>query len=236
MELRIGFANKYYTLWEVTETTQENSRGNYLIIRYRYLHNLSFDKDKAFAKFPEAKWDETLQGRRGSFYKSSRIIEDDKFNFGKYATLKFTECNDYNYMMWFYNNCANENQKQILGNILINQNYGLCEGIMYSPEKMEEIRKEEEKRKYGESKLASGNPFIVLFERNLSSEGTYFVSQLNITLKFRDYKVYTYEDYYYGLPCDKKGTGKRIKNRQVMIGQYILESSDVAIVTDWKYV
>ena len=237
MELRIGFANKYYTLWEYSEEVMESSRGKFFIKRYKYRHNLSFDKERAFAKFPEAVFDETLVGRRGSWSTSSRIIDDDKFHVGKYANKLFTEVDDYDYMMWFANNCCNEAQKSILIPILINQGYGYIPGDSYlkSPKDIEEYRKEQEKTNYGKSKLEQGIPFIVTFTRNLNDDGEYFVEPLGITVKFPNFNIYYYEGFPYGLPCDNKGKGKRIKNRQVMIGQYIADGETV-IVTDWKYV
>ena len=83
----IGFSNKYYTLWNIEEETRSLGNGcNYVITHYWYVKNISFDKDKAFAQYPEAVFDENLRGMTRSW--SSRPKEVwtcvDVFRFGKY--------------------------------------------------------------------------------------------------------------------------------------------------------
>ncbi len=64
----IGFAGKYYTLWEVTSSTTDFCNGKHCIIKsYTYLQNISFDKEKVFAMYPNIEIDEELRGRTKSF-------------------------------------------------------------------------------------------------------------------------------------------------------------------------
>lgn len=49
----IGKANKFYTLWEVTEDTYRMHDGRpYTVTHHIYMKNLSFDKETAMAKVP----------------------------------------------------------------------------------------------------------------------------------------------------------------------------------------
>lgn len=47
----IGFENKYYTAWEISEEIVQESWGAYKITHYIYLRNLSFDFETAKSKF-----------------------------------------------------------------------------------------------------------------------------------------------------------------------------------------
>ena len=221
MEYKIGFTRKYYTLWSF-ETTYDYNASNVLVKhdRYTYIKNISFDKEKAISKYPEATVDESLNGRRGSFVKSTYIAEKDKFQFGKYKGMKFSECHDYEYMAWFYKQCSTEDQKLYLTSILCSNGYKLYGDELVSPEKLEEIHKEELKTANTEKLLEKKVPFMVTFSSSLSDYGEYLVDDLNILLSFKEYKVMTYQGFYYGLPKDEKGTSKRIKNKQVLIESY----------------
>ena len=56
----IGKANKFYTLWEVTERKMTSLRGNtYTVINHQYFKNISFDLAKAKKLYPNAIIDET---------------------------------------------------------------------------------------------------------------------------------------------------------------------------------
>lgn len=55
----IGFANKFYTLWHVIERKYSKT--------YIYRKNISFSKEKAFEKYPDAVFDERLNGMSHTF-------------------------------------------------------------------------------------------------------------------------------------------------------------------------
>ena len=60
----IGFANKFYTLWHITEETKPLGNGrSYVITNYTFIKNISFDKGVALSKYPEAIFDENLRGK-----------------------------------------------------------------------------------------------------------------------------------------------------------------------------
>ena len=92
----IGFSNKYYTLWDVTSETKDLGNGShYEITHHYYIQNLSFNKDKAFAKYPDAKFDESLRGQT-KYFKTQKLVFDtiDTFRFGKYKFNKIIESED----------------------------------------------------------------------------------------------------------------------------------------------
>ena len=64
----IGFANKYYTLWQIDTYTRTIRVGqNEEVTRYAYIKNISFDRETAFAKYPNAKFIEDLRGKTQSW-------------------------------------------------------------------------------------------------------------------------------------------------------------------------
>jgi hypothetical protein len=92
--LTIGFANQYYTLWEVTSTERYDvfTGATYMRTNYTYIQNLSFDfeaaKHKVEAMADNFAVDLELNGYMGRRYFTERMIKDmplDRFTFGKYA-------------------------------------------------------------------------------------------------------------------------------------------------------
>ena len=109
MNPTIGFTNKYYTLWEVSDPYQ-TFEGVYTVTRqdYTYIQNLSFELDKAQQKAIEKYGeklpvDEELRGKSRSFSKSLSInVNPDKFLFGKYKGQNFVDVDDVSYKMWYW--------------------------------------------------------------------------------------------------------------------------------------
>lgn len=99
MKQVIGFTNKYYTLWEVSDPytywiSKENSVER---TDYTYIKNLSMDFDSAKSKVV-GKYDIDLDLRgAGSFHRDFRIdpvYGDDEFSFGMLKGEKIAESND----------------------------------------------------------------------------------------------------------------------------------------------
>lgn len=242
MALKIGFARKYYTVWDYSVTYRTDERGiKFKSEHYVFLRNASKDKEKAFAKYPDAEYCEDLYGRRGSWHHEKRIIDNNIFHVGKYRGFLFTACTDYNYMMWFYNNCAIDEQKENIEAVLIPEGYEVItytstnEKQMISPKDVQLRKEHEEREENGKAKLKKGIPFIVTTTRNLDDMGEYFVNDLEITIRFEKYKVGYYQGFTWGLPIDKKGHAKRIKNKQIFIEKYELINETTALVKEWKF-
>ena len=102
----IGFANKFYTLWEVTEETRDLGNGrSYLITHYTYIKNISFDKETALSKYPGISIDENLKGHTESWSSKKEIWDNvNTFRFGKYAYKNIEEVNDVSYTEWYWAN------------------------------------------------------------------------------------------------------------------------------------
>ena len=51
----IGFANKFYTLWTITDECKSLGNGRiYKVTHYCYIKNISMDKGTAITKYPNA--------------------------------------------------------------------------------------------------------------------------------------------------------------------------------------
>jgi len=111
----LGFANKFYTLWDVQESPVyiTDAYGNHHLSRvdtqYYYLKNVSFDKDVAMAKYPNTPLDEDLRGKTRDFQRTGNDERTtDIVWFGKYNGQLLTEIadKDFNYILWLHGNCA----------------------------------------------------------------------------------------------------------------------------------
>jgi len=97
MKQVIGFTNKYYTLWEVSDPyiywmSKENSVER---IDYTYIKNLSMDFDSAKSKM-DGEYDIDLDLRgAGSFSKTFKDTANaDEFSYGKLHGKKINEATD----------------------------------------------------------------------------------------------------------------------------------------------
>ena len=225
----IGFANKFYTLWEITEETRPLGNGrSYLITNFTYIKNISMSREATIAKYPDVSIDENLRGKTRS-WSSEKIIYDnvDTFRFGKYATMKIDNVFDTDYIAWYWDNVFEEH-KDYVGEVLKAHGYEIREwgaGNKYlvSPEALENERKMNKAMNIMEAELKSGN-FVHLFvERNLDYNGDYVEN--NITYHFPEVKENYYQGYEYYLPV-VNGKQKRIKNKNLCITDYNYEVSD----------
>lgn len=105
----VGFANQFYTYWEVSTTKNYTSEmGWHWTTYYRYIQNLSTDKELAMRKAqqmaPEGKfvefWEE-LSGRSESW--SSQSFEPGRFQFGRYIGERIVDVDDISYIVWYLN-------------------------------------------------------------------------------------------------------------------------------------
>ena len=110
----IGFAKKFYTLWDVSvETLYTEVNGQHRPSGEKctrsYFQNLSTDLDKAQARFTELTGlsapspDEDLKGHTRSWTtkKDFQVYLDGEFTYGKYAGQMINECTDADYLRWY---------------------------------------------------------------------------------------------------------------------------------------
>lgn len=225
---KIGFTNKFYTLWEITEqetfsTSPYTGKPYVSSVRtyYHFIQNLSFDFERAKTKAGITDYDPTLKGKK-SWYTPYKYIpcpiedmgNDTKIFFGKYSgkTLGEIFVSDRNYFDWLINNTNNPelgiimNALPLLKNERLNKLAILEESISFSE---------------GEETIEFD------IHKNLQplGNGKYFI---NIEVE-KDYTVkiifpYAKEQYYAGfefyLPLDSKGKAKRIKGKTVELSGY----------------
>ena len=230
--LAIGFANKFYTLWNITEETKPLGNGrSYMITHYTFIKNISFDKETALAKYPEAILDENLRGKTTSWNTTEEVWDNvDTFRFGKYNGQKINEVNDLGYTEWYWDQVTGEH-KQYISEYFKENGYEIrcwiseldngqkvAHQYLVSPEALENERKDKAELNILVEKCKNGEVFEVVPTKNLDDEGEF--RDGNIIYKFENFKVMYYNGYPYGLPVDAKGKSKRIKNKNLKITKY----------------
>ena len=160
----IGFANKFYTLWDVTSTVVESKYSKDTLVTNTYIKNISMDIDKVKELYPGIEIDESLKGHSCTFEytKERKEINTDKFNFGKYEGKLISECNDKSYLRWFFDNCDGE-RKQNVETRLVELGFVVKDDIIFT---QEEIVKEEQI----ERMLSNKEELEVVFNKNLNIE------------------------------------------------------------------
>jgi hypothetical protein len=131
----IGFAEQYYTLWNVEKTIVEMNRFQTKEkTHFLYIQNLSKDFDKAKAKVNEPfELDLDLKGDKREFYTEGEpqgVIPNDVFKNGKYRFEKIADCIDIKYVLWYYSETNNECALKVL----LNNGFQLVEGVLYNAE------------------------------------------------------------------------------------------------------
>lgn len=242
----IGFANKFYTLWQISEETRPLGNGcSYLVTHYYYIKNISFDKETALAKYPNAILDENLRGKTASWESKKEVWNNvDTFRFGKYAYTKIAECSDTNYIAWYWNQVYTEH-KEYVEEVLKNRGYEIRVNIyenyqgqkvanqyLMSPEDLENERKNNEKMNMILEKCKNNEMFEFVPEYNLDEEGDY--RDEDIIFHFDNIKEMYYQGYSYYLPLDAKGKAKRFKNKNVKITKYTYETDNNVITINVK--
>lgn len=113
MALKIGFANKFFTLWDVSsedQFTTSPSGQHYLSHvkhNFQYIQNLSMDETSAIEKAKSMGCssltpDDELRGKSKSFSSEENIpIPGDLFQMGKYKWDKISECGDLKYLKFY---------------------------------------------------------------------------------------------------------------------------------------
>lgn len=112
--LKIGFANQYYTLWDVTAQPKyfTDSYGKHhiqcMITHYNYIKNISTDLEKVKTLHPDLVIDNELRGKTSSWVSSSEEdLTPEILKFGKYSGKSIQEvvAIDFGYILWLIDNC-----------------------------------------------------------------------------------------------------------------------------------
>jgi hypothetical protein len=128
----IGFAEQFYTLWEVEKTKVEINRFQFKEkTHFLYIQNLSKDLEIAKSKINEPfEIDTNLRGEKRSFYTEGDpqgVIPDTVFKFGKYQYEEIKNCSDTGYVKWYYSETNNSHALDLL----LKNGYELIDGVLY---------------------------------------------------------------------------------------------------------
>lgn len=229
--MAIGFTNKFYTLWEITEETRPLGNGhNYIVTHYTYIKNISFDKETALAKYPNAIFDDSLRGKTRSWESTKEVWDNvDVYRFGKYKYEKIDN-RDLNYLAWYWDNIYVEDHKKFVENVLTANGYEIrihtytnyrgeevSSKHLMTPEDLEIEHQNNEEFNKTLAELEVGNPINLFIESNPDSEGDY--TDGNINYHFQEVKENWYSGFTYYLPV-LNGKAKRIKNKNIIIKRY----------------
>lgn len=215
----IGKADKFYTLWEVTVDTRTSCRGNtYKVVNHQYIKNISFDKNKAIHKYPNAIVDESLRGHHSWSSYEYEKLPSDEFRGGKYRGEKIANCTDYSYLHWAWNNTniiPYESQELVIG-ILESVGYRkINDSRIATPYEVEQIDNSFKEVERVQEILERDGKITITSTKNLDNCGNLYFGNINYI--FPNYKELEYAGYVYSLPIDSNGKAKRIKNKEVEI-------------------
>lgn len=215
----IGFANVYYTLWDITsevckyQAPDGKIYPSYTIVHYAYIQNISKDLEKVKSLYPDVEIDLELKGTKSySIEKKEIDLSPEILKFGKYAGFNVNELVkiDFKYVLYMIENYGARDSWKIAKKT--------PEYIEYLNEKQNSLNKQIEALQ----PLTSGKyKFIV--EMNPNKDGNVYISISDfheVRLHFNDIKPYSYNGYEYFLPIFKDGKSKRIKSKEL---EYTLE-------------
>lgn len=252
--LKIGFANKFYTLWQLTERLVDTPCGGCEIIReYTYVKNISMDEDNAKSKYPGVEYDEDLRGKTGSFTiyanKPKKVeYENNVYHFGKHEGKTFEEVGDVGYAAWFFRTCNYRHGECERGIELmeylkkfgyvftktISEYDGDVWYIMQTPDEVAFIENAKNEHKEFVEYALAGKPINIVPAKNLDGNGNYVVEHTlneipDVVYHFDETKEMWYNGYYYWLPVIG-GKAKRFKGKNIVVNDYTV-SNDNGVLT-----
>lgn len=213
---KIGFANEYYTLWNVDKYG-----------KCFYVKNISKERDVAFSKYPGVEFDETLKGVTVIYDTEPKGIDMTTFLFGKYNGEKLVECEDTDYLYWYYRCATYNEQESIIKEELLKRGFVLVDDALFSPKEYENYCSELEEMNNILNDIETGQQLHI--SRNLNVDGDYWINPY-ICLHFNNYKQLQYRDTFYALPTIK-GVGKRVKNKNIILIDYNIENNSEQATT-----
>ncbi len=238
----IGFTNKYYTLWEISEETKPLGNGhNYVITHYTYIKNISFDRDTVIKKYPGLVIDETLRGHTRSWDSTKEVWDNvDVFRFGKYKYDKIADCFDTEYITWYWDNIGDEH-KEFVSEVLKDRGYEIRERVynlssgprveqyLMSPEALNEEKRLDKEFQEMVEKIQNATELNFFCQSNPDYEGEYWDG--NIHYRFQEVKENYYNGFEYYLPI-LKGKAKRVKNKNIKVTEFTYKIKDKEITID----
>lgn len=215
--LRIGFAEKFFTLWDVSPKMHGDLEGTYC----SYYQNLAFKLEDAQAKAKamgatDLEPDYSLKGS-SSFWRDyepgeyiPETFEDWQFTYGRNKREDVRECTDVDYLKWYYSDDGERNQyilERILeldSNMVVYRKRLMTLGAKEYAQERFKMEKMLKKEGYAEVEIQSNvrHPY-----KDIRTNVGEFEMGEEIELKWMSYNGYDY-----ALPVNPKtGKGMRIK-------------------------
>jgi len=219
--LKIGFTNKYFTLWDVTTEDFYNSFNgktykSHTTTHFIYYRNLSMTELEAKKKATklgctDLTVDEDLKGKHNS-WNSTEMFEtptydDNQFKYGKYKGKLITESTDINYLNWYSSDADCEIAKKRVTEL--DSNMCIWDGTLMSKDALKNIKKLEKIKK----EFANNGILELVIESNiLDDEYKEFrtnVGNFELEPDFKIKKLW-YNGYSYYLPLNEKNKSFKI--------------------------
>ena len=215
----IGFAGKYHTLWICEKHVINTPYGREEYYDYCFVKNISFDRNTALLKYPNAKFDESLRGKTISFRTTPQVIYTniDTFRFGKYMGQLIENTSDGDYLYWYYTAIGDPEHKEFIKNILIsNFPYKEYNNDIVDIETYNILIAEDEIKNIIKSKVNNGETIDLTITHNPDSDG--YIRVDGVLYKFPEVKESWYNGFPYYLPV-LNGKAKRVKNKTIEISK-----------------
>lgn len=219
----IGFAEKFYTLWDVTTENFVSANGRKATrTDCRYIKNISYDKETALAKYPDAELDETLRGHSSFSRVEYEPLPTDVFPCGRWVNTPIADCPDLDYLYWAEEHMLDEDRREIAKTALLKSGkYQMRGETLLSNEEVKEIEEWTAEAEALVAQLEMGEKITIQNTSNIHY-GDYYYSETavdGVTLIWNEdrLKEMYYSGYEYYLPIDNSGKGKKIKNKALII-------------------
>lgn len=214
----IGFANVYFTLWDVFD------EGTKTV--YRYVKNISKDWGEVEKLYPGIEVNYSLKGHYMEFTNSKKEeIDADRFQFGQFMGETFDGVGS-DYLFWYYNQISNQESREILESILTKTGkYHMYDGRLVDQKEYDWRTQEDKDFASALELVESGNPIEIMVTSNARyTEHDHVVEYIMDTENPKIYLVFDedhvkemyYSGYHYYLPI-VDGKAKRWKNKVVSI-------------------
>lgn len=226
--LKIGFTNKYFTLWDVSsEDSYSTFNGkhykSHTTTHFTYHQNLSMTESEAKKKASdmgctELSVDSDLRGKHNSWNSVKRYerpsYDVNQFTYGKYAGDIITESTDTGYLVWYSSDAdCKVSRKRVCE---LDSNMCIWENRLITKDERTDYKKRVKLIK----KFVKDGSLEVVIESNISDYGhKEFRTNVGRFELEPDLKVKElwYREFSYYLPVNEKGKSFRIKNKTAKI-------------------
>lgn len=229
--ITIGFATKFYTLWDVTTETvvvNQNAGAFYCVTKCTYIKNLSKNLEKAKIQAGTDNIDLDLRGQRSFSYRSETKVDSKYFPYGKLAFTLISESSD----TWQLKRLAKDSKypdnAQQASNRLVELGFINFEGEFLTQDEINAILEKREmvanSKKEVEAICKAGvieffaEKNFKVVETEEGYEARYSIevgsSTLYLYLPEGEYKEMSYNGFEYALPIIS-GKAKKIKGKNV---------------------